>query len=431
MSAPVYGAPSGFSTAPISVQHTFRVSTDLIRAYPNQNTDIRPGGLSIVPFGGPAGTAACLDITGADTATVKALGPGAVTRDNTGCAERTRLDQQNLNRMYRINPCDFTYQLPFPVRSVQQMTVTSFDVSGTYNISPALGNNYLTYYRPQESGLPQLEDMDAIVIELPKGNYGSIQEVLVMINTALALGSSGKGYTPQFREDSLSGRVYFVDSEHEGGEADGLHGILDFRHPSVSGAAKGSIPRNGVMPPDNHGLGWLLGYRKMVYTGGAVDGSLPDMYQRLYNYPNYHSDWPGTGLDGAIVPTTTDGAGNFTPWGYIAEANYDLNDQNLYIAIEDNINNSVGGYVYSTDGVEAIGLNAILARAPIGNNTEDFSGTPRTYIQPYPTVSRLQIKIFDAKGRQPDFGLNTITMEIQLTAIVSAPAPLSKPSVVY
>jgi hypothetical protein len=205
----------------------------------------------------------------------------------------------------------------------------------------------------------------------------------------------------------------------------GLHGVLDFRHPSVTGAG-GSIPRSGSIPPDHHSLGWLLGYRKMVYTGGAANGALPNMYQELRDYPNYDGDWPGGVIDGAYVPTTTDGNDEFTPWGYIAEANYDLNDQYLYIGIEDNVSNAVGGYVYSSDGVEATGLNTIVARAPIGSNTEDFSGTPRTYIQPYPKVSQLQIKIFDSKGRQPDFGLNTISMEVQFTTVIDATPPVPK-----
>ncbi len=434
MASSIYGAPTGFSTAPISVQHTVRISTDRIRMYPNQNFDVRPGGLSLVPYGGASGHGGCLDITGADDATVAALGPGAVTRDTVGCAERTRRDRDNLNKLNRINPCNFTYRLPFPFVNVQQMTMISFDVSGTYNISPALGNNYLTYYRPGAAGLPDLTQQSAIVIELPKGNYSTIQDVLVMINTALAIGTQDTGYSPQFREDSLSGRVYFVDTEHDDepdGAADGLHGILDFRHPSVTGAG-GSIPGGGGPPPDSHSLGWLLGYRRMVYTGGAANGALPNMYQRLAKYPNYRGNWPETKIDGAIVPTTTTHRGSeFTPWGYIAEANYDLNDRNLYIAIEENVSNAVGGYIYSNDSVEASGLNTIVARAPIGNNTEDFSATPRTYIQPYPTISRLQIKIFDSKGRQPDFGLNTATMEIQFTTIISATPPLAKASTTY
>jgi hypothetical protein len=428
MATSIYGAPTGFSTAPISVQHTFRISTDLIRMFPSQNFDVRPGGLSLVPYGGSAGNGGCIDITGADQGTVAALGPGAATRDTTGCAERTRRDRNNLDKLYRINPCNFTYRLPFPLEYVQQMTMISFDVSKTYNISPALNNNYLTYYRPGVDGLPDLTDKSAVVVEIPKGNYSSIQNVLTLVNTGLAMGTQGTGFNPQFRVDTLSGRVYFVDTEHdEDDAADGLHGIIDFRHPSLTGAG-GSMPGRAVSPPDDHCLGWLLGYRKMVYTAGAPNGALPDMYAKLSNYPNYHGDWPGTMIDGAYVPTTTDGDSEFTPWGYIAEANYDLNDQNLYIAIEDNVSNEVGGYVYSNDGAEASGLNTIVARAPIGSNTEDFAGTPRTFIQPYPTVSRLQIKVFDSKGRQPDFGLNTITMEVQFTTIVPAPAPLPKPS---
>jgi len=428
MSESVYGAPTGFSTAPISVQHTFRVSTDTVRMYPNQNTTVRPGGTSIVPYGGAAGNAGCLDITGADQGTIAALGPGAITRDTTGCYARTRADASNLASMYRINPCNFVYRLPFPMRETQQMTVTSFDVSGTYNISPSLGNNYLTYYRPQLSGPPLLDAGSALVVELPKGSYTSVSQVLTMINTGLAMGTEIGGFAPQFREDALSGRVYFVDNEDEDGADAGLHGVLDFRHPSVTGAG-GTVPGNAAVPPDNHGLGWLLGYRKMVYTGGAVDGSLPDMYDRLQNYPNYHSDWPGTLIDGAYVPTVTDGVDAFTPWGYIAEANYDLNDQVLFIALEDNASNTVGGYVHGEDGVEATGLHTIVASAPIGDSTEDFSGTPRTYTQPYPTISRLHIRMFDAKGRQPDLGLNTITMQIQFTTIISGTPPMPKASV--
>ncbi len=428
MSGSVYGAPTGFSTAPVSVQHTFLVTTDLVRMYPSQSYETRPGGTSFVPYGGEIGKGGCIDITGADKSTIAALGPGAVTRDTRGCAERTRRDRQNLSQLYRINPCNFTYRLPFPLDDVQQMTVTSFDVSGTYNISPALNNNYLTYFRPTATGSISLDTENAVVVEIPKGNYSSISDVLIMINTGLAMGTQGAGFNPQFREDSLSGRVYFVDSESdEGDAADGLHGVLDFRHPALLGVG-GSVPGGTSLPPDHHSLGWLLGYRKSVYTGGAPNGALPDMYQRLKNYPNYEGDWPGTMIDGAYVPTVTDGDDKFTPWGYIAEANYDLNDQYLYIAIEDNVSNAVGGYVYGNDGVEATGLHTILARAPIGSNSEDFTATPRTYIQPFPKLSRLEIKVFDSKGRQPDFGLNTITMEIQFTTIVSATAPLAKAS---
>jgi len=428
MSKSIYGAPTGFSTAPVSVQHTFLVTTDLIRAFPNQNYETRPGGQSLIPFGGAAGNSGCIDVTGADKAIIAALGPGAITRDVSGCAERTRIDRNNLNQLYRINPCNFTYKLPFPLDNVQQMTMVSFDVSGTYNISPTLGNNYLTYYRPQADGVPRLDEKEAVVVEIPKGNYTSITDVLTMINTALAMGTQGTDYAPQFRKDSLSGRVYFVDTEEDSvtdPATAGLHGVLDFRHPSVTGAGS-SVPRSGVVPPDSHSLGWLLGYRKMVYTGGAANGALPNMYQELRDYPNYTGDWPGGMIDGPYVPTTTNGNEEFTPWGHIAEANYDLNDQHLYIGIEDNVSNAVGGYVYSSDGVEATGLNTIVARAPIGNNTEDFSGTPRTYIQPYPKISQLQIKIFDAKGRQPDFGLNTISMEIQFTTIIDATPPMPK-----
>jgi hypothetical protein len=333
--------------------------------------------------------------------------------------------------MYRINPCNFIYRLPYPLVDVQQMTVTSFDVSGTYNISSTLNNNYLTYFRPTADGLISLDSANAVVVEIPKGNYRTISDVLIMINTGLAMGTqTGNNFNPQFREDTLSGRVYFVDSENDddpASSANGLHGVLDFRHPVLLGVG-GSVPGGNSLPPDHHSLGWLLGYRKSVYTGGAPNGALPDMYQRLQNYPNYEGDWPGTMIDGAYVPTLTNGENNFTPWGYIAEANYDLNDQHLYIAIEDNVGNALGGYVYGNDGVEAIGLNTIVARAPIGSNTEDFSGTPRTYMQPYPKLSRLGIKVFDSKGRQPDFGLNTITMEIQFTTILSATPPLAKTS---
>ena len=439
MSGSIYGAPAGFSTAPISVQRTIRISSDLVRMYSSQNTDVRPGGLSLVPYGGATGTAGCLDITGADEATIAALGPGAVTRDVAGCAERTRVDRENMNRVYRINPCNFTYRLPFPIHNVQQMNILSCDVSNSYNISPALNNNYLTYYRPPATGLPALNTKTAVVVELPKGNYTSITDVLTMINTGLAMGTQDMPFHPQFRSDTLSGRVYFVDNEgivDDATDTDGIHGILDFRHPCVTGASPGSMPRGVAPPEDHHSLGWLLGYRKAVYTGGANNGALPDMYQRLFNYPNYHGDWPGGIIDGAFVPTTTVDPNiaenpEFTPWGYIAEANFDLNNDNIFIAIEDNVSNAVGGYIYSNDGVEANGLNTIMARSPIGGNLDDFTSTARNYVQPYPSISRLQIRIFDAKGRQPDLGLNTLVLDVQFISIISAAAPLPKASVIH
>ena len=431
MSNSVYGAPRGFSTAPVSVNHTLRVNSDTVRLFGSQNYDVRPGGLSLTPYGGVAGNGGTIDITGADKATIAALGPGAVTRDTVGCAERTRLDRENLNQTYRVNPCNFTYRLPYPIDNVQQLQILSFNIPQIYNISPSLNNNYLTYFRPSADGTVDLSTDNAVVVELPKGTYSTIQSVLTLINTALAMGTQDIGANPQFRVDSVSGRVYFVDNEDVEGEGfDGIHGILDFRHPSVTGAG-GSIPGNGSVPPDSHSLGWLLGYRKMVYTGGAPDGSLPDMYEQLHNYPNYDGNWPGGVIDGAYVPTTTTNGDigynseyNFTPWGYIAEANYDLNNYELYIGIEDNVTNAVGGYIYANDNVEASGLNTIIARAPLGSNTEEFSSSVRTYLQPYPTISRLQIKIFDARGRQPDIGLNTVQMEIQLTSILHATDPV-------
>jgi hypothetical protein len=220
--------------------------------------------------------------------------------------------------------------------------------------------------------------------------------------------------------------VYFVDNEDRSTAQEGIHGILDFRHPSVNGAGQ-SIPRSGSLPPDSHSLGWLLGFRKMVYTGGEQNGALPDMYEALHNYPNYEGDWPGGVIDSAYVPPTTTNADvadtNFTPWGYIAESSYDLNNQNLYISVEDNVSNAVGGYIYSNETTEATGLNHIIARFPL-NYPEDFTSTVRTYIQPYPTITKLKVKIFDERGRQPDFGLNTVNMELQLTNIINTTDPL-------
>ena len=426
MSDSVYGVPRGFNTAPVSANYTLRINTDDLRVFNSKNTTVRPGGLSFTSYGGITGTGGSMDITGADRATIAALGPGAVSRDTVGCAERIRQDAENLDQIYRVNPCNFDYRLPFPIHNVQQLQMLSFSIPSIYNISPALHNNYLTYFRPQADGTVVLTSDNAVVVELPKGNYPTIESVLTLINTALAIGTQGTNLSPQFRHDAVSDRVYFVDNEDAAAEQAGIHGILDFRPPSVNGAGQ-SVPRSSGATSDTHCLGWLLGFRKMVYTGGELNGALPDMFEALHNYPNYEGDWPGGVIDSAYVPPTTTNPEvvdtNFTPWGYIAEANYDLNNENLYISVEDNVSNSVGGYIYSNETTEATGLNNIIARYPL-NNPEDFTSTVRTYIQPYPTISKLIIKIFDERGRQPDFGLNTINMELQLTNIINTTDPL-------
>jgi hypothetical protein len=428
MSDSVYGAPRGFNTAPISGNYIIRINTDDLVVFPNKNTTVKPGGLSFASYNGTPGTGGTMDITGADKATIAALGPGAVTRDTVGCAERIRQDAENLAQIYRVNPCDFDYHLPFPIHNVQQLQMLSFNIPSIYNISSSIGNNYLTYFRPQADGTVDLSSDNAVVVELPKGNYSSIQSILTLINTALALGTQGTDLSPQFRYDNVSDRVYFVDNEDDASGQKGIHGILDFRHPSVNGAGS-SIPRSGSLAPDSHSLGWLLGFRRSVYTGGEVTGALPDMYEQLYNFPNYEGDWPGGVIDSAYVPPTTtnpnagDSSSNFTPWGYVAEANFDLNNQNLYISIEDNLSNKIGGYIYTNATTEATGLNNIIARFPL-SSPEDFSSTVRTYIQPYPTITRIKVKIFDEKGRIPDFGLTTVNMELQITNIMNATDPL-------
>ena len=84
MSDSVYGVPRGFSTAPVSANYTLRINTDDLRVFNSKNTTVRPGGLSFTSYGGVTGTGGAMDITGADRATIAALGPGAVSRDTVG-----------------------------------------------------------------------------------------------------------------------------------------------------------------------------------------------------------------------------------------------------------------------------------------------------------------------------------------------------------
>ena len=301
---------------------------------------------------------------------------------------------------------DYLIDLPYPINNVTEMTLCDLELPSTfYPISAAYQNNFFWIHTID---VADMENFYYIVI--PDGNY-YFETLIKYINTIFGNLELNLSISYDLNYNNI-GSI---------GEGSGLTsiGILnqnDITNNNNSGGIKtfelnfnaSPIPGEKSIGPNNipnyikdiseyyytpisldykELFGWLLGYRKPLYTGVVVDD-----YSTLY---------------------------------YKSESVLDLTGPKYLFLIVDDFNKSMN-VNFLTASVKGLLTDNIIARISQKGqlfsiqSQNDFSvySEPRYYYGPV-NISKLQIKLIDEYGRTVDLNNKDFSFTLRITTIYS------------
>lgn len=279
---------------------------------------------------------------------------------------------------------DFIFTLPYTINKVASIKLVEFELCNTvYNISESLNNNKLIV----DVSFALVKTKKIVCV--PDGHY-TPQELVDSLNgetgaTAPNPYTLPAGVTAKY--NSITGKIYFLLVPPVIPAIEGFD--LDFRTKPKSC----SQTYNGQIDPSGLTLGWLMGYRKSIYT------------------------WK-TSIDPIVLPLVKDPSAGFVP-----EGTFDCKGTRYFLISVNDYKNNRGSTIISPFKEDSLANNNIIAKIPYKGKAFDFNhqnspfkNIARQYFGPV-NLNRFAIKIMDEYGRIVDFNNMDYSLSFELEMI--------------
>lgn len=291
--------------------------------------------------------------------------------------KRTIVKNLNIDTKFRDNyytssPSNFNIILPFNLDNVLQMELNAIELPQfIYSITKSYGNNYFYI---------EVNGVEEIII-IPDGNYNN-KTIKNIINTILTNYGVPLSYI-SLDIDNITNKARFLSNGS--GIVSSL--VLDFKNNNDD--YDDNKNNNKILQLK---LGWLLGFRYAVYSGGIEYSS-----EGLVNMTGGLVDASGCLLD-------ISGQRYF----YLIVDDYNNNVNNNFIA-------SFNSSILNNNIIARISLTSRKCNILLENNTEIVT-SPREYLGPV-NLRSLKIQLLDEYGRIVD--LNNMDYSFCLSLVVA------------
>jgi len=306
------------------------------------------------------------------------------------------------NNYYGTKSSDFLFTIPNPVKNVTALKISNAELQNTYyTVSNYLKTNIFYVHLNKLSGAPTLPDAGMYKIEIPEGNYTSL-EAVAAINGG---GGSGFGLNTAKLYSNLATVVNLtsiISASYDTKTKKIVFSLLDTNYTFdldfvLHGVSERDIAEN---------LGWILGYHKPYYS---FDSKLIDGKQYDAMYKQVQLDT----LNGISI----------TVAGFQPESPSDFTGTKFFlIEVDDFNNNSIQSFYYPST-FNSMKLKDLLGKIP--NNVlatilfEDSFGptNPTRYYQGPVNIEKLHIRLLDEHGVVVDLNNVDFTLTFELEVL--------------